>query len=93
MLHRNSLKHYVHLFNNFTDISEERQQLKQLSWWVSRRGIVGPWELRDIANMDQTPLQFCFNTKGATYAETEEKSQYGPGRQVKAMIRDSAPCN
>ena len=30
-----SLKHYVPLFNNFTDISEERQQLKQLSWRVS----------------------------------------------------------
>ena len=24
--------------------------------------------------MDQTPLQFCFNTKGATYAEKGEKS-------------------
>lgn len=39
-----------------------------------QEGIVGPWELRDIANMDQTPLQFCFNTKGATYAEKGEKS-------------------
>lgn len=32
------------------------------------------WEPRDIANMDQTPLQFCFNTKRATYAETGEKT-------------------
>ena len=39
-----------------------------------QEGIVGPWELCDIANMDQTPLQFCFNTKGATYAERGEKS-------------------
>ena len=39
-----------------------------------REGIVGPWELRDIANMDQTPLQYRFNTKGATYAERGEKS-------------------
>lgn len=39
-----------------------------------QEGIVGPWELRDIANMDQTPLQFCFNTKGASYAEKGEKS-------------------
>ena len=39
MLHRNSLKHYVHLFNNFTDISEERQQLKQLSWRVSKKAL------------------------------------------------------
>ena len=31
MLDRNSLKHCVPLFNNFTDISEERRQLKQLS--------------------------------------------------------------
>ena len=34
-----------------------------------QEGIVGPWELHDIANMDETPLQFCFNNKGATYAE------------------------
>lgn len=37
-------------------------------------GVVGPWEPRDIANMDQTPLQFCFNTKRARYAETGEKT-------------------
>ena len=30
-------------------------------------GIIGPWNLSDIANMDQTPLEVCFNTKGATY--------------------------
>ena len=24
-----------------------------------QKGIVGPWELRDIANMNQTRLQFC----------------------------------
>ena len=23
-----------------------------------------------LSNMDQTPLEFCFNTKGATYADT-----------------------
>ena len=37
-------------------------------------GVVGPWELSDIANMDQTPLEFCFNTKGATYATTGDKT-------------------
>ena len=31
MLHRNTLKHCVLPFNNFTDISEEWQRLKQLS--------------------------------------------------------------
>ena len=30
-------------------------------------GAIGPWNLSDIANMDQTSLEFCFNTKGATY--------------------------
>ena len=38
-----------------------------------QEGIVGPWELSDIVNMDQTPLQFCFKIKGATYAEIGEK--------------------
>ena len=69
MLHRNSLKQYVHLFNNFTDISVKATEMEGV-----REDIVGPWELRDIANMDQTPLQFSFNTKGATYAERGEKS-------------------
>lgn len=27
-----------------------------------------------VANMNQTPLQFCFKTKGATYGEKGEKS-------------------
>ena len=39
-----------------------------------QEGIVGPWELHDIANMNQTPLQFCFKAKGATYGEKGEKS-------------------
>ena len=30
--------------------------------------------LSDIANIDQPPLEFCFNTKGATYADTGEKT-------------------
>ena len=30
--------------------------------------VVGPCKPEDIANMDQTPLQFCFNTKRETYA-------------------------
>ena len=34
----------------------------------------GSWELSDIANMDQTPLEFCFNTKGATYTDSGEKT-------------------
>ena len=38
-LHTNSLKHCVPLFNNFTDISVERQQLKQLSWRVSKKAL------------------------------------------------------
>ena len=43
-----------------------------------QEGIVGPWELRDIANMNQTPLQFCLKTKGATYGEKGEKSIWTP---------------
>ena len=37
-------------------------------------GLLGPWELSDIANMDQTPLEFCFNTKGSTYNNTGENT-------------------
>ena len=37
-------------------------------------GAIGPWILSDIANMDQTPLEFCFNTKGATYETKGEKT-------------------
>ena len=36
--------------------------------------LVGPWEQKDIANMDQTLLEFCFNTKGATYNTTGKKN-------------------
>ena len=35
---------------------------------------LGPWKTSDIANMDQTPLEFCFNTKGATYSSKGEKT-------------------
>lgn len=37
-------------------------------------GVVGPWELSDLANMDQTPLEFCFNTKGVTYTTSGDKT-------------------
>ena len=37
-------------------------------------GAIGPWNLSDIANMDQTPLEFCFNTKRATYETKGEKT-------------------
>ena len=39
-----------------------------------QHGAIGPWNLSDIANMDQTPLEFCFNTKGATYETKGEKT-------------------
>ena len=67
-----------------------------------QEGIVGPWELSDIANMGQTPLQFCFNTKGATYAEKGEKSVWtrttGEGHDKKqctmqlTIFTDGEPC-
>ena len=37
-------------------------------------GVLGPWKTSDIANMDQTPLEFCFNTEGATYSSKGEKT-------------------
>ena len=37
-------------------------------------GVLGPWKTSDIANMDQTPLEFCFNTKGVTYSSKGEKT-------------------
>lgn len=48
MLHRNSLKHCVLPFNNFTDISEEWQTVKATELKDVQEGIVGPWALRDI---------------------------------------------
>ena len=48
-------------------LKEEELKDKQI-------GLLGPWELSDIANMDQTPLKFCFNTKGSTYNNTGEKT-------------------
>ena len=67
-----------------------------------QEGIVGPWELSDIANMDQIPLQFCFNFKGATYAEKGEKSVWsrttGEGHDKKqctmqlTIFTDGEPC-
>ena len=48
-------------------IKEEELKEKQT-------GLLGPWLPSDIANMDQTPLEFCFNTKGATYATVGEKT-------------------
>ena len=52
-------------------------------------GVVGPWELKDIANMDQTPLQFCFNAKGAIYAVTGEKSVW---TRTSGSGHDKRPC-
>ena len=52
--------------------------------------------------MDQTPLQFCFNTKGATYAEKGEKSVWtrttGEGHDKSqctvqlTIFADGEPC-
>ena len=53
-------------------------------------GLLGPWELSDIANMNQTPLEFCFNTKGATYADTGEKTVWC---RTTDKIRGSAQCS
>ena len=67
-----------------------------------QQGIVGPWELSDIANMDQTPQRFWFNTKGATYAEKGGKSVWtqttGEGHDKSqctvqpTMFADGEPC-
>ena len=53
-------------------------------------GLLGPWELSDIANMDQTSLEFCFNTKGATCADTGEKTMWC---RKTDKIRGSAQCS
>ena len=39
-------------------------------------GIVDPWNLRNIANMDQPPLEFCFNTKRTTCETKGEKTMW-----------------
>ena len=37
-------------------------------------GVVGSWNLNQIANVDQTPLEFCFNTKGASHSKKCENT-------------------
>ena len=61
----------VQLFHRYLrrTASPEVEKLKD-----KQTGLLGLWELSDIANMDETPLEFCFNTKGATYADTGEKT-------------------
>jgi len=47
-------------------------------------GPLGRWAKKDIANMDQTPLEFDFNLKGKTYEDTGSKTVWckstGSGR-------------
>ena len=37
-------------------------------------GVVDPWNVNQIANMDQTPLEFCFNTKRARHSRKGENT-------------------
>ena len=55
-----------------------------------QEGIVGLWKLHDIANMNQTPLQLFFNTKGATYTEKGKKSVW---TRTTGEGHDKRPCN
>ena len=41
-------------------------------------GTVGKFQLHQVANVDQTPLPFCF-TDGATYADTGDKTVWVRG--------------
>ena len=47
---------------------------------------MGPLELRDIANMDQTPL-ISVSTSRELLMPKMEKRQYGLGRQAKATTK------
>ena len=47
---------------------------KQRDFLGIQAGAAGPWDLNQIANIDQTSLESCFNTKGATYSTTGEKT-------------------
>ena len=57
-----------HRYNRQTATNKQRDLLG------IETGGVGPWDLNEIANMDQTPLEFCFNTKGASYSTTGKKN-------------------
>ena len=37
---------------------------------TQKKGLLGPWRLSGIANMDQTPSELCFNTEDVTYNTT-----------------------
>ena len=55
-------------------------------------GIVGPWNLSDIANMDQTPLDFVSTPKGPPMKQ-KEKKLCGPGPPVVATKNGSVLCS
>ena len=65
-----SLRSLSQQFHRFVRRSAENTQVL----FPNQTGLIGPWEQRDIANMDQTPLEFCFNTKGSTYSSTGGKT-------------------
>ena len=52
----------------------------------AQEGNVGPWELYDIANVDQTPLQ------NSTHAEKAEKSLWPPTTGELPTFADGEPC-
>ena len=65
-----SLRSLAQQFHRFIRRSAENTKVL----FPDQNGLVGPWEQKYIANMDQTPLEFCFNTKGATYNTTGKKT-------------------
>ena len=65
-----SLRSLAQQFHRFIRRSAENTKVL----FPDQNGLVGPWEQKDIANMDQTPLEFCFNTKGATLQHHRKKN-------------------
>ena len=49
------------------------EAIRELAIEGEQKGPQGKWSLEQIANVDQTPLPFCF-TDGPTYADRGEKS-------------------
>ena len=67
--HPELLRFNIHQFHRYI-----RRMVIKVKQDIPKNGIVGPWDLSDIASMDQAPLEFTFNTKGATYETKGEKT-------------------
>ena len=54
-------------------IQQFHRQIREVASEGNQLNLLGQFQLCQVANMDQTPLPFCF-TDGSTYADTGEQT-------------------